>query len=251
MDRKLLKANARQQLGGSIFSENWLLALVCCLIMSAIVSAVSGVGAMISGGFSIGNMITIIQQNVYSEDMVYDVMKMYPAMFAGTGVSSVLVLLISGPLTFGLAKVFLRLVYGEERVKIETMFDGFRTDFGGTILLSLMIGIFTFLWSLLFIIPGIVKSIAYSMAYFIKVDHPDYDWRRCISESQELMRGYKGQYFVLQLSFIGWNIIGCLTFGLGMLWVTPYVECTNANFYAWLTAQKGQYVAAPEENIGF
>ena len=247
MDRKLLKSNAKQQLGGSIFSENWLLALVCCLILSAIVSAVSSAGAMVSGGFSFGKMFTVMQQNMYNEDAVYEVVSMYPAMFAGTGVSSVLVLLVSGPLSFGLAKVFLRLVYGEPKVKIETMFDGFREDFGGTVLLILMIGIFTFLWSLLFIIPGIVKGIAYSMAYYIKVEHPDYDWRRCIGESQELMRGYKGQYFVLQLSFIGWYIVGFLTFGLGLLWVSPYVECTNANFYAWLTAQKGQPVSGMDE----
>ena len=234
MNRSVLKTNAKQQLGGSIFSEKWLLALVCSLIVSAVVSAVSGIGSAVGGGFGFANMFQMVQNNEFSEEMVFS---MYPKMFAGTGISSIIVILISGPLSYGLAKIFLGLVYGEDRIDIGRLFDGFRDDFGGTVLLSLMIGIFTFLWMLLFIIPGIVKGLAYSMAYYVKVEHPDYNWRACLNESQTLMRGHKGEYFVLQLSFIGWYIVGMLTFGLGLLWVSPYVECANANFYAWLTAQ--------------
>ena len=251
MDRSLLKANARRQLGGSIFSENWLLALVCCLIFTAIISAVSGVSGIFSGGFSFSTTFQMVQQDFAPEEIAGSIMRLMPSMVLGTGLSSVVVLILTGPLSYGLARVFLRLVYGDERVSLDKMFDGFREDFGGNIVLGLMIDIFTFLWSLLFIIPGIVKGIAYSMAYYIKTEHPDYDWRRCINESQELMRGYKGKYFVLQLSFIGWYIVGCFTFGLGLLWVSPYVECTNANFYAWLTAQKGQAYVAPEETPEF
>jgi uncharacterized membrane protein len=59
-----------------------------------------------------------------------------------------------------------------------------------------------------------------------------------MEESQTLMRGHKGAYFVLQLSFIGWYIVSMFTFGIGLLWVIPYQDGTNANFYAGLTAKK-------------
>ena len=247
MDRKVLKSNAKRQLGGSIFNEKWMLALVICLISNAILSVVSGIGSVFSGGTSINHLFEMAQNGAYDVEMVVSV---FPSFFAGTGVSSVLVLVISGPLAYGLAKAFLHLVYGEERPNVATLFDGFKDDFGGTLLLGLMIGIFTFLWSLLFIIPGIVKGIAYSMAYYIKAEHPEYDWRKCMDESQTLMRGHKGAYFVLQLSFIGWDIVSCFTFGLGFLWVAPYQECTNANFYAWLTAQSAQSGPAVESAEG-
>ena len=248
MDRKVLKSNAKRQLGGSIFNEKWLLALVLCLISTTIISFVSGIGSVFSGGMSMSRLVQMAMDGgAYDVEAVISV---FPPMIAGTGVSSVLVLVISGPLAYGLAKAFLHIVYGEERPNVATLFDGFKDDFGGTLLLGLMIGIFTFLWSLLFIIPGIVKGIAYSMSYYIKAEHPEYDWRKCMDESQTLMRGHKGAYFVLQLSFIGWYIVSCFTFGLGFLWVAPYQECTNANFYAWLTAQSAQSGPAVEPAEG-
>lgn len=114
------------------------------------------------------------------------------------------------------------------------MFRGFQDDFGGTFLIGLMTSLFTFLWSLLFVIPGIVKMYAYSMAYYIKLDHPDYGWKACIDESRQLMDGHKWEKFVLDLSFLGWIIVGSLCLGVGTLWVTPYMEATNAQFYEYV-----------------
>ena len=148
-------------------------------------------------------------------------------------------IIVLGPLTYGVSKVFLHLVYGEP-IRLEMMFDGFRDDFGGTLLLGLMETIFIFLWSLLFFIPGIIKSYSYAMSYYIKADHPEYDWQACINGSKRMMQGHKWELFVLDLSFIGWVIVGMLTCGIGMLWVTPYMECTRANFYAYLAANSGE-----------
>ena len=71
-----------------------------------------------------------------------------------------------------------------------------------------MTRLFTILWAMLFIVPGFVKSYSYSMAMYIKVDNPDYDWRKCIDESQRMMQGHKWDLFVLDLSFIGWLFVG-------------------------------------------
>ena len=97
-------------------------------------------------------------------------------------------------------------------------------------------GLFIFLWSLLLFIPGIVKAYAYSMVYYVKADHPEYGWRECLDESQRLMTGHKWEKFVLDLSFIGWGIVGSLCLGVGTLWVMTYMAATEAQYYEYLTS---------------
>ena len=145
-------------------------------------------------------------------------------------------LLVIGPLEYGMAYIFLKQARDRQPVQLGDMFRGFQDDFGGTFLIGLMTGIFTFLWSLLFVIPGIVKSYSYSMAYYIKLDHPDYGWKACIDTSRAMMNGHKWEKFVLDLSFLGWLIVGSLCLGVGTLWVAPYMEATNAQFYEYVRA---------------
>ena len=140
--------------------------------------------------------------------------------------------LIAGIVYIGIGKYYL----GRARRTVKhddfmVLIDGAKGDIGGNIILGLLIGIFTFLWSLLFIIPGIVKSYAYSMAYFIKIDHPEYTATQALDESQKIMKGNKMKLFLLDLSFIGWIILGALCFGIGTLWVTAYMEAAHAEFY--------------------
>lgn len=189
MTRAELKAQAKAQLGGGIFKNEWLTALAACLIMTVITSAAG----------------TIL-----------------------TGIGSILV---SGPLAYGLAYLFLKQSRDGQVMNIGDLFRGFQDDFGGTLLLGLLSSLFTFLWSLLLVIPGVVKSYAYSQAVYVKVDHPDYDWRRCLDESIQMMKGHKMDLFVLDLSFIGWYIVGALCLGLGTLWVAPYHVATRTQFY--------------------
>ena len=143
-------------------------------------------------------------------------------------------LIVVGPLEYGMVFIFLKQARDHQPVQLGDMFRGFQDDFGGTFLIGLMTSLFTFLWSLLFVIPGIVKMYAYSMAYYIKLDHPDYGWKACIDESRQLMDGHKWEKFVLDLSFLGWIIVGSLCLGVGTLWVTPYMEAANAQFYEYV-----------------
>ncbi len=188
----VFRTNARAQLGGNIFSNTWLMALVVCLLYSAIMSVASSVlvGALILGGF----------------------------------------------LMFGLCRVFLQMVRSQkDKIDIADLFCG-SEHFGDLLVLFLLQGLFTALWTLLFVIPGIVKSYAYSMAFYIKHDHPEYDWKKCLDESQRYMKGYKWQLFCLDFSFIGWILLSLLTLGIGMLWVSPYQMAARANFYENLRA---------------
>lgn len=149
------------------------------------------------------------------------------------GVASITVfgtLLLTGPLYFGVSKVFLGLARGRKSIQLEDTLSGFN-DFVENLLLGLITSLFVFLWSLLLVIPGIVKAYSYSMVYFIKNDNPTFTWQQCIDESRRIMNGNKARLFLLDLSFLGWIILGSLCFGIGLLWVNPYMETAHANFY--------------------
>ena len=91
--------------------------------------------------------------------------------------------------------------------------------------------IFIFLWSLLFLITGIIKSYAYSQVGFILEDDPTLIYKEALSKSEALMLGLKWGYFSLELSFFGWFLLGVLTFGIVLIFVTPYYEMTRVTFY--------------------
>jgi uncharacterized membrane protein len=144
-------------------------------------------------------------------------------------VGIIISIIIGGPMSFGLIKYFLRLKRAEEPA-LENLFDGFN-NFVPCLVLYILIYIFTFLWSLLFIIPGIIAALRYSQAFYILNDNPGMDAMQALNKSKEMMIGHKGKLFVLYLSFIGWFLLSCITFGVGFLWLVPYVQTTLANFY--------------------
>lgn len=133
------------------------------------------------------------------------------------------------PLTWGYIIIFLSL-YREEKTDISQIFDGFK-KFKQVVFTTVLTNIYTFLWMLLFIIPGIIKSYSYAMTPYIIKDRPDLSYDEAIEESMRMMDGYKGKLFCLHLSFIGWGILAILTCGIGFLWLYPYIMTAQAAFY--------------------
>ena len=122
---------------------------------------------------------------------------------SATGVLAILVFIFTGPLYIGLCKYFIeRARKNIEHDNLSAAIEGFRGDLGNNIATGLLVFVFTFLWTLLFIIPGIVKSYSYSMTYYIKCDHPEYTASQAIKESQRIMQGNKMRLFCLHLSSI-------------------------------------------------
>jgi len=100
---------------------------------------------------------------------------------------------------------------------------------------SLMVEIYVFLWTLLLIVPGIIKAIEYSQVYMILSENPNMDWKEAIDKSKKMMEGHRMDYFLLILSFIGWGFLVVFTLGIAAIWVIPYIETTNVKFYEYLT----------------
>lgn len=164
--------------------------------------------------------------------MAVVVLLIYSLIVSAASSTLVLGILLVGPMTYGISSMFLdRYRRKTEEFEIGDLFKGFSEDFGGLVLLGLMKWIFTLLWSLLCVVPGIVKTYAYSQAFYLKADHIDWDWKRCLEESSAMMEGHKWELFVLDLSFIGWVLLGSLCCGVGSYWVSAYIFQTRAAYY--------------------
>lgn len=124
------------------------------------------------------------------------------------GISAIYTWVIYGPACIGLYAYFMRLAR-RQNTNVRDCFEGFE-DFGRSLVLGLLMLLRIFLWTLLFVIPGIIAAYRYSMAPLLMRDHPDWGASRCINESKRLMVGNKGSLFTLDLSFIGWLVLAII-----------------------------------------
>lgn len=188
MDRKQLKAQAKEQLRGKIG-----ILIAVTLVIGAITGVATFLASFIPG---VGLAVSIIVTPAFALSTV---------------------------------RIYLMVVRGGTP-EVKNCFDGF-DDFFSAFKVTLLVGIYTFLWSLLFIIPGIVKGYSYSMAMYVLADNKGKSARECIAESKAMMEGHKMELFVLDLSFIGWYLLCSLTCGLAALYVAPLLNATHANVY--------------------
>lgn len=194
MNRSELKARAKESLKGK-YGDAILLYFIYVLITFA-------------GGFVVGLFTT-------SEDLA--------------AILELIVSIAIMGLYLGYYSYFLKVSRNEE-VTFKELFNK-NNLFWFSIGITLLAGLFVFLWSLLFIIPGIIVAIGYSMVYFVALDNPELGVMDVLKKSKEIMRGHKMDYFVLSLSFVGWALLSIFTFGILYLWLAPYMQVTFANFY--------------------
>ena len=214
---------AREKLKG-----NWLIA-----VLAGLVAAVLG-GDVES--FNIEGTMDVSWEQLkeyisYIRDLEFGAVVL--AAVAGIGIITVIWalirLVIGGAAALGYARFNLGMIDGEEaQIRemascLDRLWDGF--------CLKLFSGIFIFLWSLLLVIPGIIAAYRYSMATYIMAENPDMKAMEAIEASKQMMSGNKFRLFCLDLSFIGWDILGMITLGIGMLFVRPYQQAAKAAFY--------------------
>ncbi|MCD7844665.1 MAG: DUF975 family protein [Oscillospiraceae bacterium] len=142
-------------------------------------------------------------------------------------------LLLSGPITVGLCYFFLQVCQGRAgEIQVGTPFQNAFTGYGRKLGGYLWMQLFTFLWSLLFVIPGIVKAFSYAMTPYILADCPNVKAQDALKLSMRMMAGHKGELFVFYLSFIGWGILSAFTLGiLAVFYVNPYLQASLAGYY--------------------
>ena len=138
-------------------------------------------------------------------------------------------IIVTPAFSLSLIRVYLDVVAGGTP-KAGDAFTGF-DDFWAAFKVTFLVGLYTFLWSLLFFIPGIIKAFSYSMSMYILAENKGKSARECIAESKAMTAGHKMELFVLALSFIGWGLLCTITLGIALIWVAPYMLATMANVY--------------------
>ncbi|MCF0122670.1 MAG: DUF975 family protein [Ruminiclostridium sp.] len=174
-----------------------------------------------------------------------------PAVASGTLLSLAISLLVANPFEVGASRFFLEST-SFHPARFSRVSLGFTGNFGNVVLTQFLRNLFIFLWSLLFLIPGIVRSYGYFAVPYILSENPSMPYKQALDLSRSMTMGYKGDIFITDLSFLGWHFLSALTFGiLGVFYVSPYICATNAEIYRFLRAKAiEQGIASPEELPG-
>lgn len=145
-------------------------------------------------------------------------------------VTAVLLFVLGSVISLGYSRFNLNLVDRQKEAELGILF-GYFPHWKNAAMAKLLETVYVFLWSLLFIIPGIMAAYSYAMTDYILAEHPEMAPGEALSRSKEMMSGNRWRLFCLQFSFIGWAILSALTLGIGNLWLNPYKQAATAAFY--------------------
>lgn len=195
------------------------------------------------------NEIEYLYENIFEDNAIL----LFVSVITTTLVVILLIkALVYYPITIGKNNYFMGIRKEDKPVK--TILFAYKSGkLKNTVIVMLMMDIFIYLWSLLLLIPGVIKSYEYRMIPYILSENPSINRKRAFEISKKMMYGNKWSVLELDLSFIGWYLLSVLTLGLvSIFYVNPYIESTNAELYAYLrevALEKGY--AEESELIGF
>ena len=216
-----IRTKARRLLDDNIFGKDWIKSAFLSTIVLAIFAGIIGGSIYLS--------ITVISP--FLSSVIPDASILFAANILLVILNILVVFIPLGPVMVGMSAVHLDLVSGTGSIKIRKFFNGF-TEVVDNFQIGFMYALHIIVWGCLFILPGILVGYSYSMAFYVKREHPDYTWRECFDESERIMEGNRWRLFKLHCNFLGWYIVGILAFlGVGLLWVAPYVSVSTAVFY--------------------
>ena len=147
------------------------------------------------------------------------------------GLYGLLTIFLIAPLMVGFINAFRALLLQGDREIPTNMYKIATKGYWHKVWGMFLMSVFVFLWSLLFVIPGIIKAFSYAMTPYILEEHPELTANEAIDHSRAMMKGHKFDLFWLYLSFIGWGILCIFTLGIGLLWLVPYMQTSVAAFY--------------------
>ncbi len=200
MNRALIKSRAKEFAFNNKWNI-WKISIISALITYAIVFVIAMLGSMI-GTVSITLILLVV---------------------ASLGIM---------PLTIGMNYYLIKLVRGEYINPMDALFSKYNLV-GLIIQVTVGISIFTSLWSILLYIPGIIYAFSVIMAPYLMADvaNEQTTYSNVINASKHMMNGYKLDLFIFNLSFIGWILLGYITFGIALIWVVPYIQTANVMYY--------------------
>lgn len=249
----LLAADFRER-ARTALQNNWLWAVITGMVASmlgACTTMLDGGGSSSSSDLSEEDLEVLESAGINATEILTNPVVQAVLVFLGVllialVVWAIVIMVIGGPITLGYAQYNLNLVDGCNP-QFSDLFSKFN-QFGQGFCVQFLRNLFIVLWTLLFIIPGIVKSYSYAMAAYIAAENPEMSATEAIDESKILMEGNKWRLFCLDISFIGWSILCIFTLGIGNLFLRPYREAAFAEFYREIVRER-QPVVVPEQTI--
>ena len=230
----------------------WGIAVVAGLIAS-LLGAIGSNGPELNVELNEGNFnasLQILGQDVVSTNggvefwPVFAGIATYIAIFAV--ITGIALFILGSIVEVGYMKFNLDLVDRQKEAEISTMF-GYFQYWKTTACARLLQSVYVLLWSLLFIIPGIIAGYSYAMTSYILAENPELTASEAIERSKQMMSGNRWRLFCVQISFIGWDILSALlTFGIGGLWITPYKQAATAAFYREISGTVQEVYTTPE-----
>ena len=220
---------ARENLRGN-WKPSILTAMVACLL-----------GGMVAGSSFIPNInINLDEQSMMALYQQYPFLLRFSLVTgATTSVLSLLHFILGGVIQLGYAHYLLN-QHDRREFQFKDLFSKF-DYFGAGFCQAFLRGLYTFLWSLLFIIPGIIANYRYAMTPFIMAEHPELTASEAIRVSKRMMNGHKWELFCLEFSFIGWSILCALTLNIGNIFLNPYINASCAAFYRQISRSESFY----------
>lgn len=222
----------------NVLKGKWTLAVIAGMIAS-LLGAVSSGGTKFNFEFTdqgANFSLNVAGQQIYNSGAAMD--EQFLGILVGGAIVGMLAVLalaiafffVGSVVELGYARFNLDLLDRKEDTQIGTLFNYF--SHWSTALASRFLRfIYVFLWSLLLVIPGIIAGLSYAMTGYILAENPKLSASEAISCSKQIMRGNRFRLFCLEFSFIGWDLLCMLTFGIGYLWLTPYKQAATAAFY--------------------
>ena len=229
--REKLKTDAK-----SVLSNTYWMSFAVQFIVSTAVSAITSVV------FAVVYVLTIVLQMaiavpvaLISQDETASVLAVLlsPGGLIIFGYVFALAVFVSFPAQAGLHYFYIK-SRNTLKPDIGDTFMPFKTNYKNTVYVMFMAAIRIWLWSLLFTIPGIIKSLEYWMVSYIVAENPDISYKRALEISSKTMNGEKAFTFVLGLSFLGWIMLCMLTWGIGAMFLPPYMNATYTEYYMYL-----------------
>ena len=215
-------------------SGRWGMAVIAGLLASLlgnVAPEVFEIKANISGGEFYG-VVRVAGQDIagWSQWFTGTLMNGALLMILGGLVAALVCFLVESVVGVGYARFNLDLVDRQQEPEIGMLFRYF-THWKTITVAAVLQALYVFLWSLLFVIPGIVAGYSYAMTNYILAEHPELTAGEAIERSKQMMFGNRFRLFCLQFSFIGWELLCAFTFGIGNLWLAPYKQAATAAFY--------------------
>lgn len=223
----LKSKDLRVRAWNSLKGKYWL-AFLAALVVGIIFSVGTSFSTFASE--SVG-VVTSVEADISELD---DIMKAGAAYILGMSllfslIGSIYTIFVGNPMMVGNYKYFIENT--STKPAFSTIFSGFKTRYGRNVGIMLLMYIKAFLWTLLLIVPGIIKSFEYAIIPYILADDPEITSKEAFKKAKAMMQGNKWRLFKLNFSFIGWILLCCLTLGIGTFFLVPYIEAANAEFY--------------------